>query len=149
MTENASQNDTAPILETPEIPEIPKSAKIISVCGHGNSRSKFMARAVAALGYEHSRLLGIGDYSIPTAERIATLLEHDLVVCASTTDEASVRKLLRDTSADKLPKIISLQLDERTHATLHLLMKGVLNKEHQVAALDTLKEKLRQLGFTD
>jgi hypothetical protein len=78
------------------IPEIPKHIKILCICEHGNSRSKYLARSIAALGYEHTRILGIRDATISRSEKMRTINEHEVIVCASGTTRAEVDKLTRD-----------------------------------------------------
>lgn len=135
--------------ETEEIPlsppEVPKNKKILCVCDNGRSRSKYMARALSNLGYEHARVLGIQDRQITTKEKIAAINEHDIILCASGTTKSMVEKLLQSEGGGTLPEILDLDLSERLHSKLYSLLKGLPTNGDN--AEEELLDHLRKLGF--
>lgn len=126
---------------------VPRDKKIISVCAHGSSRSKYIAREIGRMGYTHSRLLGLQDSDLSRDEKIATLLQHEIIVCATGTEAATVSRLLVQIPKEKWPQFIELSVSEQIHAQVHQLLKGV-----QLPGEDPLQELKKMLldnGFQD
>lgn len=102
---------------------LPKDTKILCVCSHGNSRSKAIARALMRMGFSNAQTLGINDYQVPRQEKIKLITEHQLVVCATSTEASQVRRLLARTphSVD----VVTIALNEVLHARLCATLKGM------------------------
>lgn len=124
------------------------------LCDHGRSRSKYLARILDGLGYEHTRAFGVNNTSYPPdKEKIEELVGADVIIATMGDVKAMARKLLQNNATREeteacLRKMIEIPIPEWVHWALSAPIESVGKMKRQ-AALDLIKTLVLQAGFKD
>ncbi|HKY73717.1 MAG TPA: rhodanese-like domain-containing protein [Patescibacteria group bacterium] len=132
-----------------DMEHIRKDAKILCVCWHGSTRSKYIARALDEMGYPNAHVLSVMQLKKNQTASESSIREHDLVVCASDTEYYEIRYFLKTHGIDDLHKVLNLHLGQDIHARLHVsLFEGGHRAEDDVSkSIEELKTSLSAVGF--
>lgn len=132
------ENESA---QPPEKIHFPKETSILCVCNNGHSRSKYMLRALAQLGYRNTSLLGIQNPHFSKEEKTRLLHTHQIILCAADDVASMVRFFIEKEDIEGPSRIISLKLSERLHQKITASLRGDIktkpleNNEEMVGAL--------------
>ena len=113
--------------------------RVLAICRHGQSRSKYVRRALNQLGYENTNIIGVND---PNEERRVEdeVDKYDLIISASSDTSGELRRKIPNLG---IP-ILEIEITNKEHIILTNPNSDAALKN---TVLDSIKQKLITMGF--